>query len=544
MITIDGKNYRNLEEQVEYNKDRLDNLIAAKGVLDEFGIKVVGNVLQPSLVPTIDKYKEAHTDWEYGDAYAVGSSQPYKLYILTRADADHTEDYWFYIGDFPAPGPEGKAGKDGVDGTNGTDGVSPVITATASVTNTIGTPIVTVTKSGTQANPNFYFNFQNIKGEKGDTGATGNTGATGKQGPVGPAFNVYGTVETTSQLPTATAELQDKGAAYLIPIDGVNHLYLIQYDHTDSSTPMWVDVGPAGVQGQQGEQGVAGFGFGNTTLISAQQPTSITYNSSTGATINGSWVVYDAATSQTVNQQANYILPLVNGDEVTFTKSGNYLKASLSQTLTSKEIIDTNATQNFIYYSDSSNMFAINTRNGDQSFPYIKLTGKDDSSAYDGVSLDAVFRLDRIHPRTLVVPEDNPNGAEVNYPNEGEVLAISSTGALEWKDISSSSTPDVPIIPESPSISYPLEDVNWDEYYTDDFAAAALKTGMIKVGNSESGYWKVYHLDEVEDTNSAYYILRQRDPGGDPYIIQATIYVDVVNKRVRLNTDVWANNIA
>lgn len=55
----------------------------------------------------------------------------------------------------------------GVDGTDGTDGVTPSITATASVDNTTGTPAVSVTKSGTDANPSFAFAFEHLKGETG-----------------------------------------------------------------------------------------------------------------------------------------------------------------------------------------------------------------------------------------------------------------------------------------------------------------------------------------------------------------------------------------
>lgn len=73
-------------------------------------------------------------------------------------------------------GPQGPAGADGADGADGTDGVTPVISATATVNNSSGTPSVNVTKSGTDAAPSFAFAFSNLKGE---------TGAQGPQGPAG-----------------------------------------------------------------------------------------------------------------------------------------------------------------------------------------------------------------------------------------------------------------------------------------------------------------------------------------------------------------------
>ena len=53
------------------------------------------------------------------------------------------------------------------NGIDGTDGVTPVITATASVDSLTGTPAVSVTKSGTDENPQFDFAFEHLKGENG-----------------------------------------------------------------------------------------------------------------------------------------------------------------------------------------------------------------------------------------------------------------------------------------------------------------------------------------------------------------------------------------
>ena len=71
------------------------------------GIKVIG------LVPTAEDIPAG--DYEYGDAYEVGTEPPYDLYIYTRPDGKvHTEGYWFPVGKFPMPGPQGPKG-DGLE---------------------------------------------------------------------------------------------------------------------------------------------------------------------------------------------------------------------------------------------------------------------------------------------------------------------------------------------------------------------------------------------------------------------------------------------
>lgn len=73
------------------------------------------NLLGIRVIGAIDALPIPKGTYKYGDAYMVGTSAPYDMYIYTRADGSvHKEDYWFAIGKFPMPGPKGDKG-DGFD---------------------------------------------------------------------------------------------------------------------------------------------------------------------------------------------------------------------------------------------------------------------------------------------------------------------------------------------------------------------------------------------------------------------------------------------
>mgnify|MGYP005975512907 CR=1 FL=1 len=91
----------NLQKTVGY----LLSLHKAEYEWNLLGIKVVGHV---DALPIPDG------TYEYGDAYMVGTAAPYDMWIYTRADAFHSEAYWFNIGKFPALGPQGPKG-DGLE---------------------------------------------------------------------------------------------------------------------------------------------------------------------------------------------------------------------------------------------------------------------------------------------------------------------------------------------------------------------------------------------------------------------------------------------
>lgn len=73
------------------------------------------NLLGIRVIGAIDALPIPAGDYEYGDAYMVGTETPYDMYIYTRPDGEvHTEGYWFPIGKFPVPGPQGPKG-DGLE---------------------------------------------------------------------------------------------------------------------------------------------------------------------------------------------------------------------------------------------------------------------------------------------------------------------------------------------------------------------------------------------------------------------------------------------
>lgn len=233
MLTRDGKQYRNLEEQVLKNKSDIEFMLEQEGVLNEFGIKVVGEGKTIADLPDASTYQG-----EYGDAYAIGESSPYTLYIWTRANGTHPSAYWFNIGQFPLTGPQGPKGEDGAPGAQGPTGATG--------------------PQGPQG-PTGATGAQGPQGPQGPQGIQGPQGPQGAKGDAGEPFKIAGKLTSTSLLPDPSTV--DRNTAYLIPDasePGTYDMYVI----TGTDTLMWDNAGHVqsieGPQGPQGEQGPTG----------------------------------------------------------------------------------------------------------------------------------------------------------------------------------------------------------------------------------------------------------------------------------------------
>lgn len=251
-IIINDKVYRNIQEQVEKNKNDIEEFRTANQVLNQYGIRVVGNVEESSDLPDESIYSG-----QYGDAYTVGTSAPYDYYVWTRPTTAIPYAHWFNIGLFPAPGPEGPEGPEGPDGPQGERG-SLWFTSVNNPVDVDGynvgdlflnttTGYVYQLKEGT---PNYWSYVANVTGPQGPQGSQGIQGIQGIQGPQGPQgpegpagqnFDIVGVVATESALPSAS--LVGPASAYLVGAAAPYDLYIIIGTGTENDPYQWFNTG-------------------------------------------------------------------------------------------------------------------------------------------------------------------------------------------------------------------------------------------------------------------------------------------------------------
>ena len=324
MLQFGNKEFRNLEEQVEKNAQDIEDFKNANQTIAEFGITVVGILATAAELPAQGE--------NFGDAYLIGSQTPYDMRVWTR-DVAHNTAKWVDLGAFPLKGDKGDKGDIGsVIRVGSGEPLNNPTSANDFYINTVTG--YWYNSVPTDTGYAWHLGFT-LKGEKGDrglqgkqgvqglTGPQGKTGQIGPQGPkgntgdVGPAFNVQGTLASSSNLPTPTAAMQDKGYAYLIPdTEGTKHIWVIQ--GPEGGPFQWVDVGTAGV-GIQGEKGADGIGLNNLTDTDLTYGNvTVTYNTTDGIGINGTMRQTYGDTNHDSTVDMN--IPLVPGAGIVIEK--------------------------------------------------------------------------------------------------------------------------------------------------------------------------------------------------------------------------------
>ena len=327
MITVNGVTLRNLQEQVEKNKNDIQDFKDANQTIAEFGIYVQGILSNISLLPEVGE--------NFGDAYLIGTSTPYDMLVWTRKDGGVGE--WVDLGAFPLQGPKGDRGAIGSTITtgNGDPHTTPTRADDYYINVTTGDLFASVYKSSLQIydwvkqgsikgprgerGERGYQGIQGIQGATGAMGPIGPQGVQGEQGPVGPALNIQGTLASTAQLPTPTAEMQDKGYAYVIPNnEGTKHIWVIE-GAKDVGPFMWIDLGVAGVIGPQGP---AGKGIDTLTDVNLTLGnTTVAYNATDGMQITstGRFTYTDGQKDATVDLD----IPIKAGNGISINKSAS-----------------------------------------------------------------------------------------------------------------------------------------------------------------------------------------------------------------------------
>lgn len=240
-----------LEQTVQFLLDKVAAHYGVDRVLAEFGITILG------------KFNHAPTEpgTAYGDAYLVGTEEPYDIYIWTRNGTSPGVDGWFNIGPLNVRGPEGPVGPQGIQGIRGESTKWRSGVGYPTVLDSDQIHDLYLDFSPTQTKGNVYQlstsrqwgligniigpqGPQGNIGPKGDTGPQGPQGIQGPQGDVGGFINIYGVVPNRNQM-LSPGQLNNLTYAYLVGTAVPYDLYIQVGENV--ATAYWLNTGPLNV---------------------------------------------------------------------------------------------------------------------------------------------------------------------------------------------------------------------------------------------------------------------------------------------------------
>lgn len=278
MIEIDGKVYRNLQEQVGKNTSDIETLKKAYGYHGPFA--TTSDIEDP-----VDQA-----------LYLVGSAYPYEVYQYNELT-----DTYLDLGPFAAAGPQGIQGPAGPQGPQGVQGEQGV-----------AGPQGQTGATGPEG-PQGPRGIQGIQGPAGADGAPGATGAeivsTVLYGQDAQGGNIYLQTFDNGATATFTAPKGDTGATGATGPEGQQGPQGIQgiQGETGPQGPQG-ETGPQGPQGEQGPKGETGA-TGATGPQGPQGPI--------GAT--GAAIVSTVLQGQDAQGGNIYLQTFDNGTTATFT---------------------------------------------------------------------------------------------------------------------------------------------------------------------------------------------------------------------------------
>ena len=263
MIQIDGKTYRNLEEQVLQNQKDLEIL---KPALNNKFLDISG------------VYAELPASGVTENTFIlVGTAKPYELYY-------YADEKFIDIGAFNFEGIPGPAGAQGLQGPAG-----------VGIKGDTG-------PQGPQGIPG-------PKGEKGDPSTIpGPQGPAGKDGKSATLYEIKGTVTSADLLPTPA--IVDPNAAYLVGTGTDLHIYVIT---GPDSNRVWKDIGPATginqyITGDYNVNSQPQFVSTSATILATKTNQGLAV-----ATDNGHWYYWDAGQDKYIDGGIFQATELQNG---------------------------------------------------------------------------------------------------------------------------------------------------------------------------------------------------------------------------------------
>lgn len=281
MITFNGKELRNLEEQVQQNKiDIAKHYQAIELPLNLTGIRVIGSIYSESELENL-------RGSEYGDAYVQVVDDNTILWIWSRAnpDAEEYDDYWLDI-PFTTVGPQGYTPKLNLNSDGGlyvSYDNGDTYTYLGNIKGPKGDfarwysqsrdPIGNITPSGssftegdqwlntatgnvfqfrTYSNGSYAWQstgnirgpqgIQGPQGPQGQQGPQGEPGIQGEQGPRGNTITVIGTLSSINELGSPLNVQRNDG--YLVGnVENGFDLWIITDDPSVEGGLRWTNTG-------------------------------------------------------------------------------------------------------------------------------------------------------------------------------------------------------------------------------------------------------------------------------------------------------------